>query len=175
MKLLAVLVCGSIPLLAFGAASSSTSSARKCVNVPILFPDAPEPVFVLNGEAVDRDSVASTTSVTPDKILSVELACADKIYERFRIKARRTGLIVFTRELHTELKSAMDSIAVLQVAFLERTGGFASTVAELGWSSKSGRVTVEMRLLDDGSRWTATGNSKYLQNEPLTVSGQRKP
>src|SRR5687768_17556233 len=98
MKLVTFVVCGGIALTARAAPAPTQPPALKCANVVVRFPEAPEPVYVLNGNAVDQDSLAR---VNADRIASIEVACTDEIYRRFGIKARRTGLIVFTSQNRT--------------------------------------------------------------------------
>ena len=149
------------------------STARKCANVPILFPDAPEPVLVLNAKAVDRDSMRK---LDDRRIESVNVVCADYIYRTFRIEARQSGVVIFTKPgPFSALRAVMDSIATLQTRFLARTGRFAQTLPELGWMDPAGLITVDLIIAADGSRWSATGKHRYLTGKQLesTVEGRK--
>ena len=170
MRLLIVGMC--LGLTALATPPGPPVSVMKCAHVPIRFPDAPEPVYVVNGRAVEPSLLKA---LNPDSIESVEVACADAIYDRFGIKAQRTGIIIFTVPAPAAvLKSAMDSIARLQQAYVARSGRFANALHELEWRDHSGNITIELTVTPDGNAWTAIGSHRFIKGRPITVSGSRK-
>jgi hypothetical protein len=171
MKLFFIAFCGCVTFVASGTSFRQTELSFKCANVPVRFPDAPEPAYILNGVAVEQTVLKE---VAPEHIASIEVACADYIYATFGIKAQRTGLILFTSPApHSVLNTVMDSIARLQATHVARWSRFAGTVDELGWRDDSGLVAVELKLVEDGAAWTATGTHRYWKGRPVTVSGTK--
>ena len=174
MKAIPASICATLALAAAVVAFAPDTAVAKCGNVPILFPDAPEPVLVLNARAVDRDSMRK---VDERRIESVTVVCADYIYRTFRIEARQSGIVMFTKPgPASALRVALDSIATLQTGFLARTGRFAQSLSELGWTDPAGLITVELTIAVDGTRWSATGRHRYLTGEQLesTVEGRKE-
>lgn len=86
--LVAVLMLGAFPHTA-----DRSAPQLKCASSPVLFPDAPEPVYVLNGKAVDK---AVFQTIDPRAIKSLEIMCAPQLHQLLGIKARRTGIVVVT-------------------------------------------------------------------------------
>jgi hypothetical protein len=160
MKLNAAAIATSGAIAATVLTLGSGGGARKCTDVPVSFPDAPEPIYVIDGERFRPDSVPHLDRAV---IHRISVVCADYLYETFGIKARRTGVVIFTVPGPEKvLRASMDSIAVLQGVFFEARGRFASDVAELGWSDPSGLMTVDMMILPNDRGWTATGSHRYL-------------
>ena len=121
MNAVTATIGAAIALTAAVGTFGNNTDVAKCTGVPILFPDAPEPVFVLNAVAVDRDSMRK---LDERQIESVNVVCADYIYRTFRIEARRSGVVMFTKPGPLSvLRSEMDSIATLQARFGQGMAG----------------------------------------------------
>jgi hypothetical protein len=173
MRAVPASICATIVLAAAVVAFGPDTAVVKCGNVPIQFPDAPEPVYVLNAVAVDRDSMRK---IGERQMESVQVHCAGYIYQTFGIEAQRSGIVMFTKPGPVSaLRAAMDSIAALQTRFLARTGRFAPTLSELGWTDAAGLITVDVMVAVDGTRWSATGKHRYLTGTQLevTVEGRK--
>jgi hypothetical protein len=87
----AALLAGA-PVLATGPADV----AVKCpVGTSFLFPDAPDFVTVLDGKLSSQEELAK---VEPESIASITIVCANELYQRYKVKARLSGTVVFTKE-----------------------------------------------------------------------------
>ena len=66
-------VLPAITLIAVVSAAPSKQRviAMKCPNQPILFADAPEPVWVLDGKAILQEKFKELTGVTPESVESI--------------------------------------------------------------------------------------------------------
>ena len=152
-----------VALITLGAGSSAGRGAPvlKCPpGTPILFPDAPEPAFVLNARMVQREVLER---VHRDSIESIDIVCAIELHRTFGVEAQRSGFVVFTSPgPSTALQQAVDSIASLQKAYFAEHGRFATAPRDLGWSDPAGLVTIELTVSKGGSRWSARGTHRYL-------------
>jgi hypothetical protein len=176
MKLLGLSVCATAGMVAASSVQSPSNAAvRKCTDVAVRFPDAPEPVYVLNAQAVDPDSLPQ---LDPSEIESVAIKCTDYIYETFGIKAQRTGIVVFTTPgPRAALMVHMDSVVTLQEAFFVKHRHFASSLSDLHLTSNPGLISVKLTVAEDGGSWKATGTHRYLGGDkaPVIVGGSRSP
>jgi hypothetical protein len=166
--LVAVLVLG-----AFASTIDRPATLLKCANSPVLFPDAPEPVYVLNGKAVDK---AVFQGLDPKSVKSLEIMCAPELHQRFGVAARRTGIVVFTAPVpQALLQAGLDEIVQLQATYVRQHGVFGSTLGDLQWRDRSGLITVELTVTSDGNAWSATGRHRYLigPRSAITVSGAK--
>ena len=169
---------GAFALFAVVAAPSPrpAATALKCARgTPTRFPNAPEPVFVLDGRAV-TDTVLET--LDKSKVESIEVVCYDEVYRRFGIEARHNGIIIFTKPgPRAVLRAALDSLALRQQAFVAEHGRFARTTAELEWQAPIDAISIELTVSDDGTRWTAAGTHRFLSasSATLTAGGERTP
>ena len=154
--------------LSLGTAAGAGSVVRKCSDIAVLFPDAPEPVFVLNARTVSEEELAK---VDPGTIESAHVMCAPELHKRFRIRAQRSAYVVFTAPgPTTELRNAFAEIDRLQARHLRDHGRYAANIEALGWSDASGRITITLSTSDDGRRWAATGSHAYLpEGSELTI------
>src|SRR5688500_3080493 len=95
----------------------------KCpLGTPVLFPNAPENVFLLYGKPAEQNVLAQ---VDPKSIESIEIVCATDLHQVFGVEARRNGVLIFTAPgPHTELKASLQSIVSMQQAHLAKHGVF---------------------------------------------------
>lgn len=171
MKSLAILAAATV--IASLSTRDIASAGRKCARTPIMFPDAPEPVFVLDRQEVVR---AELDGLDRDDIESLFIVCAPDLYDRFKVRAQRSGIVVFTVPgPSAELRAAMERLDAMQREQLRRHGAFTEDLEQLGWSDESGLISVKMEVLDGGTRWKATGSHYHLPARGMTatVSGQR--
>lgn len=157
-------------------AASPEAAKLKCPpEEPVLFPDAPDVVTVLDAEAVP-DSVELDLNTL--EIESIEIVCATELHEVFGIEARRSGVVVFTAPGPiSALRASLDSISELQKAHLDEHGLYARDLSDLDWDDPSGLLTVELDVSDDGLRWDATGEHawRFGAGTDVTVSGEASP
>ena len=176
MRLLSL--AGALVLIAVVAAPSPAPAIAtlKCARgTPTRFPNAPEPVYVLDGKAV---SDSALTALDKSSIESIEVLCFDEVYRRFGIEARHNGVVMFTKPgPRAVLRAALDSLAARQQAFVAEHGRFARTLTELGWSAPAEAISVDLSVSDDGTRWTAVGTHRHLSEKSATiaVSGAKPP
>jgi hypothetical protein len=144
----------------------------KCRDVPVLFPDAPDIVYVLNTKAVPQEALAR---VNPDSIESVAIACASELHELFGIETRRGAVVIFTIPGPlSALKAAMAHVESLQKRYYAEHGEFAGSVEQLGWSDPSGLIRVNLSVTVSGTRWTATGLHRHRPwSSGVTVAGTK--
>lgn len=167
-------VLPAITLIAVVSAAPSKQRviAMKCPNQPILFADAPEPVWVLDGKAILQEKFKELTGVTPESVESIEIVCATDVHRAFGIKANRTAVVVFTKPgPYTALKSSVESIASMQETYHAKHGAFAKTITDLPWKDETGLITVSLQVSQDGKQWFATGNHRHRFQGTYVVSG----
>ena len=153
------------------AARGSASTERKCAHTPVLFPDAPEPVYVLDGRAVDRAAIEEIDGGTVE---SAYIMCAADLYDRLNVRAQRSGFVVFTIPgPHAQLREGVARLEELQRDHFQRHGTYTDDLERLGWSDTTGLITVEASVFDQGRSWKATASHFYLARpeSKLTVSG----
>ena len=144
------------------AAAPSVGAARKCSNAPILFPDAPELVWVLDGKGIDTTEGAKIEGLA-DSIESVEVACAESVHRRFGIKSRGGGVVIFTKPGPAAvLRVQVDSVAKLHRAFTAINGKPTAHPAQLGWRDSTGLITVELEKSSESGGWTVVGRHRWL-------------
>ena len=173
MKLYVTPLVAVLMLVGFAATVEHPAPRLKCNTSPVLFPDAPEPVYVLNGKAVDK---VGFEGLDPKAIESVAIMCAPELHQMFGIAARRTGIVVFTAPVpQATLQASLDAIVQLQAAYVQQHGVFASQLSELQWRDRSGRITIELTVTSDGTAWSATGRHRYLSGprSAITVAGTK--
>ena len=151
------LYAGCTLMLVTAATIGSNAQPLKCSrDKPPMFPNAPEPTWVLNGRAADS---AAIRAVHADSIDDLAIICADVAYRVFQVEAHRNVIVVFTKPGPTRtLKAALETVKELQSRYHEKNGRFASTAAELGWSDSTGMMTMDIVIADDRKGWTAHGN-----------------
>jgi hypothetical protein len=165
---------GCTLVLALAATSGSQPLRLKCPpGTPVMFPNAPEPAWVLNGKAADSTVMKS---LKPDSVESIEIACADEVYRVFKVEARRNAVVIFTIPGPTvALKNALETVKALQQQYHERHGRYATTAEALGWSDASGLISVDIAVTENGTRWFATAKHRYrLRDSGITVSGTKE-
>ena len=162
----------AITLIAVASAAPSRQPVvtMKCPNQPVLFADAPEPVFVLDGKAVPQEKKG--LDIAPDAVESVEIVCATDVHREFGVKANRTAVVVFTKPgPYSALKNSVESIVSMQESYHAKHGAFARTIADLPWKDQTGLITVSLQVSQDGKEWFATGNHRHRFKGTYTVSG----
>ena len=165
----------AIPAIALVAVVSAAPSKQrvvsmKCPNQPILFADAPEPLFVLDGNAVPQEKLKEST--TADAIESIEIVCATDVHRAFGVKANRTAVVVFTKPgPYSALKNSVESIVSMQETYRAKNGEFARTISDLPWKDETGMITVSLKVSEDGKQWFATGNHRHRFRGTYVVSG----
>lgn len=150
------------------------ATALKCPpEEPVLFPDAPDFVRVLDGEAVP-DGV----EIEMEEIERIEIICAIDLHRVYGVESRRGGAVLFTAPIpRSVLQASLDSISELQQRHLDEHGVYARTLSDLAWDDPSGLITVDLEVSDDGLRWNATGSHLWYFGEgtDITVSGEAPP
>jgi hypothetical protein len=173
MKILPALLAIAMFAPSVGPAAAA-SSARKCPRgTPVRFPNAPEYVYLLDGRSVGPEAIER---VDHNTVESVQIICHDDLHRVFGVEAKYGGVVMFTAGgPSSTLRSTMESLAKLQEAHHAKTGAFARTLAELGWSDPTGLLTVSLSVTNDGTSWTATGRHRHLISTQLgfTVSGSK--
>lgn len=156
-------VIGAVIIIPRAADTSATPPVLKCQpDMPILFEDAPEPAYVLDGRASDADTVQA---LAMDSIESVAIMCADELFELFGVKARRNGVVVFTKPgPASQANAALDRIAELQQAHHRQHGAYTADPQRLGWSDPDGLLTVALEA-QGGSGWKAVLSHRYLPKQ----------
>jgi hypothetical protein len=155
------------------AAASSNGVARKCVNAPILFPEAPDLVWVLDGKAIDTTNGKARMDAMRDTIESIEVTCAEPIYRRFAIKSRRGGIVIFTKPgPETVLRLRVDSVAKLHRAYTAARGKAAVNAEELGWRDSTGLITIEFARSAETGEWTVLGRHRWLEGPPQMATAK---
>lgn len=156
-------VIGAAIFIPHAADTSAASPELKCQpDMPILFEDAPEPAFVLDGRASSEDAIQALAT---DSIESVAIMCADELFELFGVKARRNGVVVFTKPgPASQANAALDRIAELQQAHHRHHGAYTADPQRLGWSDPGGLLTVELEA-QGGSGWRAVLSHRYLPKQ----------
>ena len=173
MKLYVTPLVAVLMLGGFASAVDHTAPLLKCSTTPVLFPDAPEPVYVLNGKAVNK---VVFEKLDPDSIESLAIMCAPELHQLFGIAARRSGIVVFTVPVpQATLQASLDAIIQLQAAYVQQHGIFASQLSDLQWRDRSGLITIEITVTNDGNAWSATGRHRFLTGprSAITVSGTK--
>ena len=171
-------LAGALVLFAVAAAPSPAPpiTTLKCARgTPTRFPNAPEPVYVLDGRAATAEEL---TALDRSTIESIEVVCHDEVYRRFGIEARHNGVIMFTKPgPRAVLRAALDSLAARQQAFVAEHGRLARSVIELEWRAPAEAISVDLSVSDDGTRWTAVGTHRHLPEKSATiaVSGEKPP
>ncbi|HSK18594.1 MAG TPA: hypothetical protein VK912_05600 [Longimicrobiales bacterium] len=141
-----------------GFAATWPASPRKCT-MPVLFRDAPEPAFVLDGDAADADVMRQLEA---EQVESIDIMCAPELYEIYQVKAQRSGVVIFTRPGPVaQLQSSLDELQALQRSYFEAHGVFSSDLEQLGWADETGLITMDLSVQDGGSRWKATASHRY--------------
>ena len=167
----AITVAGVFAMLVVAGASapSRPATSLKCSSgKPTRFPNAPEPVYVLDGRAVALEAVQP---LDRDTIHSIEVLCFDEVYRRFGIEARRSGVVVFTVPgPHAALRATLDTLVARQREFAARHGRFARSLTELAWSPSSTVISIDLIVTEDGSRWSAAGTHRHLRASEATMS-----
>ena len=150
-------------------AVAETRPAMKCpAGTPVLFPDAPEIVYVLDGRPVPREVTAKLDSKT---IESVHVICATQLYRDFDLKAKRSGMLVFTvLVVRASLNASLDSLGVLQRAYFASHGAYANTLADLAWPGSPNVIAMQLTVSERGSRWYATATHRYVTNKSAEAS-----
>ena len=171
MKLIAASAAAVAVLAAATLAAEPSGSRLKCPpGTPIQFPNAPEPVFVLDGRAADE---AAIRALDPKTVASIEIVCADDLHRVLGIEARRSGVVVFTKPgPHEALQAALETIRTRQSAYYADHGEFATDPAQLDWADESGLMTVTLKVSESGRSWSATGTHLHrFKNGSLSVTG----
>ena len=168
---------GALALIITAGASTPTPGTPmlKCASgTPTRFPNAPEPVYVVDGKAVSEQELLA---LHRDSVQSLEVLCFDEVHRRFGIEARRNGIVIFSKPgPGTALKAALDSLASRQSAYLATHGRFARTLDDLDWREPSGLISIDLLVSDDGNRWSAVGSHRWLRAASTrSVSGSRTP
>ena len=164
----------AITLIAVVSAAPSKQRVvtMKCPNQPILFADAPEPLFVLDGKAVPEGTLKELTGVTPQSVESIEIVCATDVHRAFGVKANRTAVVVFTKPgPYSALKNSIEPIVSMQESYHAKNGAFAKAITELPWKDETGLITVSLEVSQEGKQWFATGNHRHRFQGVYTVSG----
>ena len=155
------------------AAGPSTGVVLKCTKAPILFPDAPEHVWVLDGKTMDTTDGKAKVQEMADKIESVEVSCPESIYRRFAIKSRLGGVVIFTKPgPQTVLRSQVDSVAKLYRASAAALGTLPRNAEELGWRDSTGLITIEIRRSGEANGWTVLGRHWWLEGPENVVTAK---
>ena len=166
---------GALALIVAAGASTPTpgASALKCSSgTATRFPNAPEPVYVVDGKAVTEQELLA---VDRGSITSIEVLCFEEIHRRFGIEARRSGIVMFTEPgPETVLKATLDSLASKQSAYLATHGRFAPSLEDLDWREPTGLISIDLVVSADGSRWSAVGTHRWLRaRDTRSVNGSR--
>jgi hypothetical protein len=180
---LAVLALAAVTGLAF---TQPVSAALKCPNDPILFPKAPEWVWVLDGKPMPQEPVQEPSAqakpiltkatVAPfpswlDKntVLMIDVKCATEIHRRFGIESQKGGMVIVTRPgAEAALEASLKSVETLQKAYFAKTGKFASQLTDLGWSDRTEYITMLLTVTDRGRRWSAQASHSVLKESSST-------
>lgn len=155
-----------------GFAAPWSASSRKCT-IPVLFRDAPEPAFVLDGKAVDADVVQE---LERERVESIDIMCAPALYEIYQVRAQRSGVVIFTRPgPAAQLQASLEDLQERQRSYFEAHGVFSKDLERLGWSDETGLITIDLSVQDGASRWKATVSHRYLPrlSSKRSVSGAR--
>jgi hypothetical protein len=166
----------AIPAIALVTVVSAAPSKQrvvtmKCPNQPILFADAPEPVFVIDGKAVPQEK-GKELGIAPEAVESIEIVCATDVHREFGVKANRTAVVVFTKPgPYAALKNSVESIVSMQESYHAKHGAFARTITDLPWKDETGLITVSLQVSPDGKEWFATGNHRHRFRGTYVVSG----
>ena len=140
----------------------------KCAARGGTHPDMPESVYIVDDEVFEGD-VSTWDPPELDDIWSVELMCWRWIEAHFGFRIRSTGIYVATKEGMERYRAsaigALDVLALAQVEYQARNGGYAVQVQDLsdfGTLSDHGlpdHFQLELKVDDDG--WAArVGTSK---------------
>lgn len=162
----------AITLIAVASAAPSRQRVvtMKCPNQPVLFADAPEPVFVIDGKAVPQEKKG--LDIAPEAVESIEIVCATDVHREFGVKANRTAVVVFTKPgPYSALKNSIESIVPMQQTYHAKNGSFASSITDLPWKDETGLITVTLRVSEDGKQWFAVGNHRHRFQGMYSVSG----
>ncbi|MEX2283774.1 MAG: hypothetical protein WEE89_14915 [Gemmatimonadota bacterium] len=167
--------CLALTLLITLSASAPNHRAEtlKCApGTPVLFPNAPENVFLLDAKPVEEKLLAQ---LDPKSIESIEMVCATELHQVFGVEARRNGVLIFTAPgPHTALKTSLQSIVSMQQVHLAEHGVFAKTLTDLRWNDPTGLITMKLEVSEDGRRWSAAGSHRYrIKALASQVSGER--
>lgn len=168
---------GALALIIASGASAPTGieGELKCGSgTPTRFPNAPEPVYVVDGQAIPEQELSA---LDRGSIESLEVLCFEEIHRRFGIEARRSGIVIFTKPgPEAVLTATLDSLASKQSAYLATRGRFARTLDDLDWREPSELISIDLVVSDDGNRWSAVGTHRWLRAESTrSVSGSRTP
>ena len=135
------------------------------------FADAPDFVIL-----VDRKVVTQQAYEQMDKksIESIDVLCADPLHRAYGVKAKMSGLVVFTAPgPDAAVRAAFESIARLQQAHLREHGAFTTDLARLGWKDETGLISIDLALNDNGNRWVATGRHQHRFGFVATTVGDK--
>jgi hypothetical protein len=171
MNSYAILLTGLVIVGATGFVSQPHRNMAKCPNAPILFPDAPETVHVLNGKLTEADVLKR---LNKESVEVIEIVCATDLHRVFGIQSRRGGVSIFTAPgPHSLLKKSLESLVNAQNAYSKQHGHFAKSLSDLSWNDPSGLITVKLEVSENGARWSATGTHRHLlaPSSSVVVSG----
>ena len=132
MKRHAIAVSTMLLLIAATPTWQPDTAARKCQlpGAPILFPDAPEDVYVLNGKEISPDDMKL---VNKKDYESIEFVCPVQLHQVFGVKAQRTGVVVFTTPgPHAAMKSALADVTARQEKYFGQHRAFGPQLAAVG-------------------------------------------
>ena len=154
-------------LTALGAAP--TEATVKCSH-PISA--ASPAVHVVDGRRVEES--AARALMTPETVESIEVVCSHEGHRVFGVAPGSHLVLVFTKAADRSemLATGMRSIVLAQEAHLAGRGSYASRLDQLLWVNPAGKLSVTLRVSEDGTRWSASGSHR-AGGEPVTVSGER--
>jgi len=147
-------------------------TAAKCPNQPVLFPAAPEHVYLVNGKATTQDALHK---LQPDAVETIEVVCAIDLHRAFGVESQRGGVSLFTKPgPHSALRADMQRLVALQTAYFEAHGAFAAKLADVSWNDPSGQMTAQLEVTSDGRQWSARGSHRFLltPSSVVVVSGR---
>jgi hypothetical protein len=166
-------VAAALCVSALYAPDLRVATAKCPPSVPVLFPNAPDPVYVLDGKAVQKEVIAR---LDPKTLESIEVVCANDVHRVFGIEGRRSAVVVFTAPgPHSALTASTKFLESQQKVHLARRGVFAKQLSDLAWSDPTGLITVILTVSEDGSSWSAHATHRHLINPSsgVTVAGKK--
>ena len=113
------------------------------------------PVYVLNGMIVP---VEFSRPRDPKTILSIQVLCSGESDRVFGVEPGRSLAVIWTNAAPSaRVKRSVESIVNRQGDYARRYGVFSRSLSDLGWTDRSGSITVRLCVSEDGRRWNALG------------------